>query len=214
MTKEERNKMAMFLTVLIWLKGKLQDLNYLPNFKATFASFMGITDEITKLDSHKIVDSKGLAKDKDRAKNVLVTVALQTVAMLKAYATFASNKVLLNSIDYTKSQLAYVSDQVLQSRAAYIIQSAKDSGNKAEKYGLNADHLAKLETVVDAFSDRVTNPRQAVISKKDIGDQLEAKIDEADNLLKEKLDVLLDLAGITKPELLNQYTAARVIVDR
>lgn len=206
--------MAMFLTVVIWLKGKLQDLNYLPNFKSTFASFMGITDEINKLDSHKIVDSKGLAKDKDRAKNVLVTVALQTVAMLKAYATFTSNRLLLNSIDNTKSQLAYVSDQVLQSRAAHIIQAAKDCGNKAERYGLNAEHLAKLETVEGAFSDRMTNPRQAVISKKDIGDQLEAKIDEADNLLKEKLDVLLDLAGITKPELLNQYTAARVIVDR
>ena len=156
--------MAMFLTVLIWLKGKLQDLNYLPNFKSTFASFMGITDEINKLDSHKVVDSKGLAKDKDRAKNVLVTVALQTVAMLKAYATFTSNRLLLNSIDYTKSQLAYVSDQVLQSRAAHIIQAATDCGNKAEKYGLNAEHLAKLETVADAFSARVTNPRQAVIS--------------------------------------------------
>ena len=214
MTKEERNKMAMFLTVIVWLKGKLQDLNYLPNFKSTFESFMGITDEIKELDSHKVAGTKGLKKDKDRAENDLITVALQTVAMLKAYATFAGNKLLLNSIDYTKSQLAYVSDQVLQSRAAHITQAAKDCGNKAEKYGLNADHMSKLETVADAFSDRVSNPRQAVISKKDIGDQLEAKIDEADNLLKEKMDVLMDLAGITKPELLNQYTAARVIVDR
>ena len=81
--------------------------------------------------------------------------------------------------------------------------------NKDNFKGLNTGHMSKLETGLGVF-----RPCEQPKAKRDTDDQLEAKIDEADNLLKEKLDVLMDLAGITKPELLNQYTAARVIVDR
>jgi hypothetical protein len=71
-----------------------------------------------------------------------------------------------------------------------------------------------METTLTAFSNQVTNPRQAVIAKKDSREKMAELISQTDNLLSEKLDVLMDLMGITKPELLNQYKAARVIVDR
>ena len=214
MTRKERNKVTMYNTVSQWLADHSDALTGLPNMEATLGEFNEDISSIKSLDSNVVSDTSGLTQDKEAIKDEVASKSLIVVRMLKAYATFKKDRVLLNSIDFTKSQLFYASDQVLQSRAALLVQTAKGTKNGAKSYGLTQAVIEDLEASATAFSGRVTNPRQAVISKKDTREQLAALIDEVDNLLAEKLDVLMDLVGISRPELLNQYNAARVIVDR
>lgn len=124
------------------------------------------------------------------------------------------DNLLLNSVDFNKSQLYYVSDQVLMSRATHIWKVAEGIGGKAKAYGLTNAALSELSDVEAAFKARVSNPRKALIENSDIGEQVHAKVDETDNFVKEQVDTLMELAGNTQPELYNQYLAARVIIDR
>lgn len=214
MTKKDRNKVAMFLTVLLWLKEKLSELTTLPNFTEVFGAFEALTDEIAELDSGTVTGTKGITEDKSDAKSELSRLTLQMVVILKAYAAYLKDHLLLNSIDFTKSQLHYVSDQVLMSRATHISKVAGEIGDKAIDYGLTTETLGEQSDAEDAFKERVSNPRKTQIENSDTGDQVHAKVDETDNFVKEQVDSLVELAGNTKPELYNQYLAARVIIDR
>ncbi len=214
MTKKDRNKVAMFLTVLLWLKEKMSELTTLPNFTEVFGAFETLTEEIAELDSGTVTGTKGITEDKGDARSTLSQLTLQMVVILKAYAAYRKNHLLLNSIDFNKSQLYYVSDQVLMSRATHIRKVAGEVGDKAIAYGLTTETLGELSDAEVAFKARVSNPRKTQITNSDTGDQVHAKVDETDNFLKEQVDSLLELAGNTKPELYNQYLAARVIIDR
>ncbi|NJN28442.1 MAG: hypothetical protein HC819_21955 [Cyclobacteriaceae bacterium] len=214
MTKKERNKVTMFNTVSKWLAGSKEAIIALPNLEETLEAFNAQLSKITALDSDVVSDASGLSADKEILKDDLSRKSLVVTRILKAYATFMGNNELLNSIDFTKSQLYYVADQILQSRAALLLKTAENIGNSAEAYGLTPAIVSELEAAAATFSEQVTLPRQGVISKKDTREQMADLIAVIDNLLSEKLDVLMDLAGINSPELLNQYKAARVIVDR
>jgi regulator of replication initiation timing len=214
MTKKERNKVTMFSTVSKWFADNKESIVALPNLEETLETFGTHLNDIKEVDSDVVSDTTGLTADKEVLKESLSGKSLSVARMLKAYATFVGDKELLNSIDFTKSQLHYAADQVLQSRAALLLKTAKTIGDSAQAYGLTPEVIGEMETTLTAFSNQVTNPRQAVIAKKDSREKMAELISQTDNLLSEKLDVLMDLMGITKPELLNQYKAARVIVDR
>ena len=68
MTKKDRNKMAMFLTVLLWLKEKMSQLTTLPNFTEVFDEFEALTKEISELDSGTVTSTKGITEDKSDAR--------------------------------------------------------------------------------------------------------------------------------------------------
>ena len=214
MTKQDRNKVAMFLTVLLWLKEKLSQLTTLPNYTEVFDEFEALTEEIALLDSGTVTGTKGATEDKGFAKSTLSRLTLEMVVIIKAYAVRLKDHLLLNSIDFTKSQLYYVSDQVLMSRATHIRTVAGEIGDKAIDYGLTPETLSELSDVEDAFKARVSNPRKTLVVKSGTGEEVRDKVDETDNYVKEQVDSLLELAGNTKPELYNQYLAARVIIDR
>jgi hypothetical protein len=81
--------------------------------------------------------------------------------------TFVGDKELLNSIDFTKSQLHYAADQVLQSRAALLLKNGKDNrATVLRPMDSPPEVIGEMETTLTAFSNQVTNPRQAVIAKK------------------------------------------------
>ena len=73
MTKKDHNKMAMFLTVLLWLKEKMSQLTTLPNFTEVFNEFEALTKEISELDSGTVTGTKGITEDKSDARNTGAT---------------------------------------------------------------------------------------------------------------------------------------------
>ena len=121
---------------------------------------------------------------------------------------------MLNDIDFTESQLLRSSEQVLLVRSKKALEHAEAVQAEAESYGLTAERLEALRTSSLQFDERQTTVRNAIVNRKDSGEQLEAQMDEADDLLKGKLDLLMELAQNTHPEMYNQYKASRVIIDR
>ncbi len=214
MDKRLMNKFNMYKVVRDWLRNNRTTVENLPGFTATFEEFSGILDTIAELDKDKTTATGGFTKTKAEARALLEKQMIEMIRILKVYATFNNNQFMLNDIDFTESQLLRTSEQVLLVRSKKAVEHAEAVQAEAESYGLTAQRLEALRTSSRQFDERQTTVRNAVVNRKDSGEQLEARMDEADDLLKGKLDLLMELAQNTHPELYNQYKASRVIIDR
>lgn len=214
MDKRLMNKFNMYKVVRDWLRNNRTTVENLPGFTATFEEFSGILDTIAELDKDKTTATGGFTKTKAEARALLEKQMTEMIRILKVYATFNNNQFMLNDIDFTESQLLRSSEQVLLVRSKKALEHAEAVQAEAESYGLTAQRLEALRTSSRQFDERQTTVRNAVVNRKDSGEQLEARMDEADDLLKGKLDLLMELAQNTHPELYNQYKASRVIIDR
>lgn len=204
----------MYKVVRNWLRNNRTTVENLPGFTATFDEFSGILDTIAELDKDKTTATGGYTKTKAEARALLEKQMTEMIRILKVYATFNNNQFMLNDIDFTESQLLRSSEQVLLVRSKKAVEHAEAVLTEAESYDLTAQRLEALRTSSRQFDERQTTVRNAVVNRKDSGEQLEARMDEADDLLKGKLDLLMELAQNTHPELYNQYKASRVIIDR
>lgn len=214
MEKRLTNKFTMYKVVRDWILSNLTAFENLPGFADTFSVFCGILDTIVDLDKSKTTTTTGMTTTKGESRELLEGLVIEMVRILKVYATFANDHILLSDIDFTPSQLSRSSEQLLLVRSTKVIEYATSSQVDAEGYGLSTERLEALNAAYVSFSDKQTLVRKAVVNRMDAGEQLEAQMDEADDLLKGKLDLLVELSQNTYPELYNQYKASRIIIDR
>lgn len=214
MDKQTRNKVNMYKATGKVLDDHEEQLQDLTDYTEINGKFRGNITEIDKLDSQLADDTSGITEEKDALGQQLAEEAMKMSLRLKAHARKLEDKSLLNSVTFTKSQLFYVADQTLLSRASHLLTKAKEQAEGAATYGLTPEHITSMETLIAGFGASQPNPRHATINKKDLGAQLKSLVRETDNLLKEDMDVLLEVKGITDPELHSKYESAREIIDR
>ncbi|MCV9385360.1 hypothetical protein [Reichenbachiella ulvae] len=214
MRKRDENKLNMYRTVRDWLLSQLSVLSVLPNFSETLTAFGGQLEQIEALDVDKLTTTTGITQDKADARTQLEQLLLRVINILKAYATFADKLSLIPAIDHTPTQLDRASEQLLLSISGKVRETATAEQAAAEPYGLSTELLSSLQAAHEQFATQQNKVRVAIVGKSHSGDQLEARMDAADDLLKEKLDVLMDLTQFTQPELYEEYQGIRIIVDR
>lgn len=214
MDKRLNNRFNMYKVVRDWLNSNREGLSFLPGLADSVDEFAAVLVAVADLDVTKTNGISATSEQKNTARETLERKVVGTLHMLKAYATFSDNGINADELDMAASDLTRMAEQALLSRSQRVVQLAEANQVAAEPYGLSIEWVDALKQSYEDFNSKQTAVRSAIVTRRDAGEQLEARMDEADDLLKEKLDVLMDVAAISKPELYNQYKAARVIVDR
>nr|WP_321450106.1 hypothetical protein [uncultured Carboxylicivirga sp.] len=214
MDKRQNQHFKMYKVVLEWVKTILEKFSAIPGFADTLAEFENLLTEISKQNETTELKSTSQTQSKKEARERLVKLTLDLISILKLHASFNNDVVLLNDVDFTVTQLKQVTEQTTIARAQKVIGHAQETLTKGEVYNLSDDKLAEIQSALDVFASKQTNVRSAIVERKGAGEQLEALMDQADDLLKGKLDLIMEMIGITHPELLNQYKSLRIIVDR
>lgn len=204
----------MYKVVRDWLNSHRETLGALPGLNESIDAFAAVLLEVTGLDVTKGNGLSTASDNKNAAREQLERRVMDTVRMLKAYAVFSDNGITADELDMSASSLRRLAEVALLSRSTRVIQLAEAHQAAAAPYGLDASVIDALKQAHQQFDQKQTTVRSAIVNRKDAGEQLEARMDEADDLLKGKLDVLMEVVAITQPELYNQYRGARVIVDR
>ncbi len=213
MDKKSRNRVNMFRATDTLLEESQEKMADVQDFAEYFAQFQGNLSTIDELDGQLESDATGITEEKGDSSDLLAEEALHASLRLKAFARKKGDKKLLNKISITKSQLDYVADQTLLSRAKLILKTAKRHAADAAAYSLTQEGIDKLDALVQEFGKKIPDPRKAIIDKQDAGKQLMAMVSATDNLLKEHIDVLMEVKGIDDPDLLDRYWSAREIID-
>lgn len=214
MRKVLKNRFIMYKTVNDWLTAKKSELSALHNLAGVHEHLANQIRMIDELDAQTDQTSKGFTSAKSAIRADLEKSLIMLVAYLKNVATFANNVILLHEIDFKDNQLVKASEQMLTSRAEFIVQKSKANEQVAAPFGMTAEHVARAEQLLSEFKAAKTTPRQAVVGSVDVNARLEEAMEETDNLIKSKLDVIMKLIKFEKPTLYGQYKSARVIVDR
>ncbi|MCW3789658.1 hypothetical protein [Plebeiibacterium sediminum] len=214
MEKRLVHKLKMYKVVVDWLDKNKSQLESLPQFNDSFNALKTVVNDIEQLSISSSVETNGVTLDKAGSRMILIDLIIQVVRVLKVYATFTNNQIMMNDIDVTNSLLLRLSEQQLLVKAQKVVEHAKSIQSEAQNYGLTEEKIAELLEAYDTWHSKLSSVRTTVVERKNAGDQLDAHINVADDILKGKIDLLLDLSQNTQPDLYNEYKASREIVNR
>lgn len=197
-----------------YLAGQQAVVSVLPHYTPIQAALQEYISRIQHFKQVQEVNQTGLTRQKDQYKEQLVTLAADTAIKLKAYATFSNLTVLLREIQYSENELRKSSTSALTDRSRIIHAKAQQHIQALGEYQLLQGQLDSLQSVIEAFVATVPDSRMGALTRKSATETLKNLFDEADLLLKDKLDVLVGVVRASHPDFYAGYQRTRMVVER
>lgn len=154
----------------------------------------------------------GVTTDKTNKRNVMTEKTLFMANRLQSYANVTANVELLESVQYTASDMKKARDTDVVGICDTILAKANANAAAIVTYGVTAAMITDLQTSITAYSATLAKPKAAISQTKTATENLAKLFKEADDLLTKRLDLDIEIFKASKPDLYSQYKTARVIV--
>ena len=216
MDAPKRNKFASAQAVNVVLTKKA----YQPLWQSTpgFVKLQGsLATElafITKNAPATLRRKTGSAEDKDAARLALCKAGLIIAGAVSAYAHQTGNHELLVRVDTTLTLLLGGRGQDSFSKCEDILSAATANLAALADYSVTQADLDNLQSLLDDYEELLPLPQVAIGSAKSVGQAIDAALDRLDGILNNGLDNLMLKYEDTHPDFFNDYTNARIIIDR
>ncbi len=213
MTSYQANKLAMYTTTLGLLKSSQDKTGAMPVFAASQTKFEDLVGQIKTKDKERLGKTTGKSAVKDEAEDALVTSTVMVASGLTAFARRQGNTQLKEKAKVSESYLRRIrsNEQVNIAKLTYDLAFA------------NAEALAEYSVTPSMLSDFKSRIAAYDAAIQDVGTGIAARVGartavgdlfiQADDLLKEEIDPLMEMFRMKEPELYDNYHAARVIKD-
>lgn len=159
----------------------------------------------------QIAESMGITVDKKVKKDALIDKVVFIEHRIKSFASNTGNAELLTGMDYTASRLKHVEQAELAGIANIIIGKAQANIAALAPYGITAAVITDIQSAVTAYNTALPRTKAAKIQKRNATLLLKQYFEEADTLLKERMDMDIDIFKVSKPDFYTQYKLARII---
>lgn len=209
MNKRDRARLTMTENTNQFLtenEGELQGLPKFTEAKSELAVTIGAANKAA-------VDADGVAGDaakKEAARVALIVATTEVLKPMKLMAVYTDDVKLENQVDISYSTLDTMSVKAVSTRCKVVLELAKKK--EATEYGQTPEKIAALEQASEDFKVMVTQPRLSVAERKEANARLADCIDDAVDVLNDKMDRIMDLIERENPELYNAYRAVRIII--
>jgi hypothetical protein len=213
MKQNQENKLSMYLVV----QKVCADNNSVWNGVAACVTAMAeLETKINAIVAARQVqenDTKGIAEDKSNRREKMIAKAMFVKGAVQAYATDTSNNELYKSVDYTVTEIRKVPDTIARDRALLIYNKANAIATNLTSYGISAAILTELQNSINDFAGIMASPRTAKSLTKAATLEISELFDEADLIVKRKLDKLMVQFKESNEAFYNTYLNAREIID-
>ncbi len=213
MQDRQENKLSMYLAVQKVCTDNNGVWSGLPAFVSSFSAFEGKIADIEAVRLIQEQDTTGIAVDKTELREDLVNKVIEVSTAVQAYASENEDNELLESVNYSRSELLQCRDTILHDRSQLIHDKADAIIGSLGDYGVVAGDLSDLQTLIDDYVAIIPKPRTATSSKKTATEDLELHFKEADGILRNRLDKLSEQFRTSDPEFYTTFHNARMIVD-
>lgn len=182
-------------------------------FQTAFNTFkVKLSTLITTATSESQVIS-GIAVDKSVAKKNLCQLATDISAIVFAYASSINNNTLKNGVNFAYSDLLRLKDDQLPLTCQNIHGLATVNATALTPFGITTAMLTTFQTSITDYSTAVPKPKTAKSVKATFTKNIGILIKDIDAILKDQLDKLVVAFKPTKPDFVNSFKNARVIID-
>jgi hypothetical protein len=184
----------------------------IPMFAANLQFLKKNLDEIQLFGKLQGTDKTGLAIDKNKLKEKLITLATKYSNKVAIFAKGNSNDTLLQEIRFSVSDLEKLPGEKLVETVQIIHDRIEANIAALADQGITADtQKTFLESIV-SFNKSLANPRIGIVEKRQATQKLQALFAAADAAIE-----IMDLAAASAkdefPDFYNGYRTARKLVD-
>ncbi|MFA5974456.1 MAG: hypothetical protein WC780_19055 [Lentimicrobiaceae bacterium] len=214
MTRKQLNQQAMLESVATFLGLHATDLAVNPVIATIAATLTNILQSIRNLKQVQDKTTKGATRSKSELETAIINGILKIGAALKAYATEAKNYEMLSIATFSETAIKHLRDSNLADKARTIHEVAAPVVAQLNIYQVGPEDVTALSANIPAYLQALPGGRGILNQTKQSTTDIQTKIDEGRQLLKEKLDVHLLTYKATNPTLYGEYQNARIIVDK
>ena len=182
-------------------------------FAATYNLWVSKIPLIEANRDAQTLETTGITTDKTAKRAAMVEKALFMENRLQSYANVNSNPELLESIQYSASDLKKARDTDVVGICNTILARAIANAAAIVTYGVTAAMITDLQVAIAAYSATLAKPKAAKSQTKTATENLAKLFKEADELLFKRLDLDIELFKTSKPEFYSQYKTARMIIS-
>ena len=209
MNKRDRARLTMVESTNQFLAENEAEVKDLPRYADT-KSDLELKIEAANKAAVDADDGAGDAAKKEVARVALVDAASEVLKPIKLMAVYTNDVKLENKADIPLSTLDNMSVKALSTRCRVVLKLAK--AQDATEYGQTPEKIAVLEQVSKNFKVLVAKPRLAIAERKEANARLSDCIDDAVDVLNDKMDLTMALIEKENPKLYNAYNAVRIII--
>lgn len=213
MNTAQTNRVTMFKTTI----GVLDENSAVWNSMAPLATAVtAFKDKVNAIDStaQKQETPTGATQSKAETRDALEDALFLMCEALGVLAHTTSDQNLLALTDITRSGIDKLDSEALSNRAALVLAQANDKKTQLATLQVTQANIDELTQSLQAFNEAKAGPRQATATRVAQTESLSTLIREANDILRNQIDRMVNLFGRSHPQFVSSYQAARVIVDR
>ena len=212
MTTKQDRRLSMYMATRDFLVPNEGITKDLPDFQASFTALQSTIKQIQLIGEMQKDVKTGLAKEKKRLKETLITLAADNSRKIMALAKLTTNEPLMDEVNFSISDLGRMSDVALKDYVQILYNKAEANIGSLATYGITPETQKILAEAITAYDASLAKPRVGITEKSQATKQIGVLFYSADSTL-EKMDVVVGIIRLTQVNFFNGYKTARKLVD-
>lgn len=207
------NKLSMYEATIEVLDNNTALVATIPALVTAKSDLVNIIMQIRAANLVQQMSTKGKTMDKADRKNELADTAYAVAGAVQAYATETDNNDLYMLVNFSRTRLRSADDEEIQQLCQLIHDEANTVVASLADYGVDAAKLTELQGLIDAWSSQSQAPRVAISERAAATANLPSFFSAADEVLKKRMDKLMEQFYVSERTFYDTYKSARKIVN-
>jgi len=207
------NKLTMYRAVETLMDNNAAKTGPITALATAITNFKNLIGEIDTAEMEKQTATTGKTANKGEAEAVLIAEAVTIAAALKALGSVLNDKELLEAGSETKSSLYGTRDTDLITKTQVIHDFANTNAVALADYGITPAMITSLQTRIDDFNSALGTREESMALRVAAGAEVESFFKDADNILGNQMDTIMEVFRESDTQFYNEYKNARVIRD-
>jgi hypothetical protein len=159
------------------------------------------------------LETAGITEDKKNKRTLMADKAMFIQNRLQSYGNVTNNTELVASVNYSPTKIRTTRDTDVVGICNIILSRASANATAIVAYGVTAAMITELQAAITAYSAVMSKPVSAKSQTKNATQNLAKLFREADNILKKRMDLDIELFKVLKPDFYSQYLTSRIIIS-
>lgn len=207
------NKFTMYRAVETLLDDNTAKTAAIPIFATRLTEFKDVLVQIVDKEDSRTTATMGMTADKKEKRNAMIEDAAVLAAKMRTLGFDTNDDRLIEMGDLKRSDLARMRDTQLIPTVQGLKNTADLNSAELAPYGVTALMITDLDTKLTDYNTALGSKESSFSVKGAAYTALLGLFDSADDILKNKLDNLMEGFKTSDNEFYNQYKIAREIHD-
>ncbi len=203
------NKITMFKTVFTHCIQNIAIIAANAGLNGVFLEFAALFALIQPTAQIQIKNNKGITKNKKDSRILLVNGLFKAAGVLMSHFSGANDHEIYDKVNINKSTMIAMRDIELSVHSQNVIDLITEHQVVLLPFGVNAAYIVNLETLRDAFADRLALPTVASDTKKAATSDLSEEVHIVEEFLKTRLDPAMRVLVDSEPVFYKKYVNGR-----